>query len=848
MFKKSIVALSLALLLASSAFAQGIINGGILGGAKIGNPNFPTILQGLQAWYSADRGCYTDAACQLPASDKSWLQIADASQTGLDIATQDLVVCFWVKMDSYTGYRVLVAKGGNVASDLGWMLMVDTNGKIRLQYTASGLVISSAGSTVMGTTAWRFVALHMDRSGSANIYLDGSTTPESTLNISATVATDLSNAKAFCVGASSEGVLYDDGRIDSLMVFKGADLSAVAPTIISWAYNAGSGRLCSDITDAQKTAWGAISGWELGETAGNRYDSWTTNTLSQSFSELVANGTFTDSSTGWTEGAGWAYGTNNEAGTAAEGDLAQTTVVPTVGKLYTTSFTTAVTSGTVRLNFGGVTGLTRSTSATHAEAMRATSTASIVIDPVAAYTGTVDTVSVMAASILNAPGIVRGLSADANFATQLDGNSQYYSYTGTAFDPGTGSFSLALCNYFDKLQSSYLVSAGSTANDSQTFGLYLYSTGRLSLVLNNGSGAFLECDTAVGAIAIGAWNTIIVTADRDGVGDDNVVITINGVTALTESIASKAGACAPGKLFVGRYSESAANYVAGRMDNVCYINRVLTAPEITFLHNNGEWRQWAELGVAGTDGAALTSSVVKGFLEFDNKTALGTDSSGNGNTFTVNGTPTQGWGVNYLAGVCSYWQDLSGNGNHGLSSALATRMSYCTGVLNGKPVLCGDGVDDYMTTTLAGLPAATIFFVGKISAANDVPYGVMDTQNRSHLGANGSDFWGGGVAAQGYNVIYSDVDPGTAFFGSLQYDGSTVKLYHNGTSKYSANQSGVVSTALTYAIGARRTGAALLDEYLDGQIAEIITYNRALPDTERKFIERALSYKWGIAP
>jgi hypothetical protein len=279
---------------------------------------------------------------------------------------------------------------------------------------------------------------------------------------------------------------------------------------------------------------------------------------------------------------------------------------------------------------------------------------------------------------------------------------------------------------------------------------------------------------------------------------------------------------------------------------------VLTAPEITFLHNNGEWRQWAELGIAGTGGAALTSSVVKGFWEYDIKTALGTDSSGNANTLTAAGTPTQGWGVNYLAGVCSYWQDLSGNGNHGLSAALGNRLAYCTGVLNGKPVLCGDGIDDYMTTTLAGLPAATIFFVGKINAASDVAYGVQDgaDANRSYIGSSAADKFAGGVAANADDAITSNDDPGTAFFGSLQYSGDTetVTLYRNGTSEYSDAQSGAVSTALTYTIGARRTAAAVFDSYLDGQIAEIIVYNRSLPDTERKFIERALSYKWGIAP
>jgi hypothetical protein len=437
MFRKSIVACTLALvLLAGSASAQ-IPGGGIIGGR---NPGYPLRYTPSLWLDSSPQYCFTDAACQFTAPDRSWLQIADASQTGLDPGTDDGLIIGWCYVDSLTATRAVFDKRSTGAAN-GIGVFINTNGSIACRFadTTSLLVTSDAG--VITTGKWNFLVVHADRSGSLNVYIgDVSTSPAvvATLDISAKVASDINSNGAFIVGDNYMPNAPFDGRIDSLMFFKKADLSAVASDIIAWAYNSGAGRLCSEITTAQKTAWGATSGWELGEATGRRYDSWGPNHLDQAFDELVTNGTFTGNSTGWTEGAGWAYGTNNEAATAAEADLAQTTVAPTVGKLYSTSFTAAVTSGTLRLNLGGVNGTTRSTSATHTETMRATSTASLVIDPVAAYTGTVDAVSVMAAEILPAPGIVRGLCVDGDdlsYWVDRSGNGRHASIVTLAMRP-----------------------------------------------------------------------------------------------------------------------------------------------------------------------------------------------------------------------------------------------------------------------------------------------------------------------------------------------------------------------------------------------------------------------------
>ena len=1173
------------LLLASSAFGQGIINGGILGGARIANPNFPTFLQGLQAWYSADQGTYQDAACQFTAADKSWLQITDAAQTGLDIGTDDCLLIEWFYVDGLSVTRSLFDKRSSSAT-YGIDTYLGTNGSItvRLADTTNAQVTSAAGVVVSGK--WYFLAYHADRSGALNAYIgDATTTPTvvATVDIEPKKLSDINSTGAFIVGDNYRQAIPYDGRMDSLMFFKAADLSAVASDIITWAYNSGSGRLCSELDSATRTLWGAVSGWELSESTGTRYDSWGSNHLSQSFAniiqpttygdelltnpgfetagagdpdffgtwletagdgaiadegtlvqagshaakltagatantcittadltvsastayrlsfwtrgdgtyagqygiynvsasadltaktsttvtgtnytlrtydfttpvgctsirvdlwcpataggfalydtvslsavttaalnnggfeswtvpsaaQLVANPYFTSATTNWTglrtvltSEAGGVDGncltiTNNAEtgshyatsdaittvagsvykltayhkngnktgkiyiGTGAYGsqlylgptiddadwalkeiyfratttttyitlvnvgsiendttlfDSVECQVVPsnadtwteavagssliyradldsadaatdtvysgshalamqvdatpnkaaiqlasnlTSGKLYSYTIYAKAASGTPAIRVGTATAYTSHTLTTsyvaYSGTFRADATTLEVSCSTASSTVYVDSLTELAAEELPAPGIVRGQSQDSNFATQLNGTSQYYSIADNAsLSAGDIEFEVGAWVYLDSKNAHYYpIIAKWSGSGAYAFVLWWdHVTDKfLFCVDNDGSGVRVEV-TSASSPNVGQWYFVRGWHDPTA---NKVYISVNNQAVPDEAVLDGGIYNDAGNFTIGK-SSGGINCFGGRIDQPYVKKGISTPTQATALYNNGEGVQWAEIGVAGT---ALQSwgDDVQGFWEFDIKTALGTDSTSNANNLTPDGTPTQGWGVNYLAGVCSYWQDLSGNGNHGLSSALATRMSYCTNVLNGKPVLCGDGVDDYMTTTLAGLPAATIFFVGTMNAASDVAYGVQDgaDANRSYVGSSAADKFAGGVAANADDLITSNDDPGTAFFGSLQYSGdtATVTLYRNGTSEYSAAQSGAVSTALTYTIGAKRTAAAVFDSYLDGQIAEIIVYNRSLPDTERKFIERALSYKWGIAP
>jgi hypothetical protein len=68
--------------------------------------------------------------------------------------------------------------------------------------------------------------------------------------------------------------------------------------------------------------------------------------------ELVTNGSFTGSATGWSLGTGWAYGTNNVVAVTASGGLIQT-ISTITGKYINVKTTATTTNGPLKVQVGG---------------------------------------------------------------------------------------------------------------------------------------------------------------------------------------------------------------------------------------------------------------------------------------------------------------------------------------------------------------------------------------------------------------------------------------------------------------------------------------------------------------
>lgn len=111
------------------------------------------------------------------------------------------------------------------------------------------------------------------------------------------------------------------------------------------------------------------------------------------FPDLVTNGAFTGNATGWTLGAGWAYGTNSVDATLADAAMTQTPASPTVlaGIAYSLTFDATASAGTVTPSVGGTNGTPRSTSGTFTETIIAGSDGVLSFTG-AGFTGTIDNV------------------------------------------------------------------------------------------------------------------------------------------------------------------------------------------------------------------------------------------------------------------------------------------------------------------------------------------------------------------------------------------------------------------------------------------------------------------------
>lgn len=117
-------------------------------------------------------------------------------------------------------------------------------------------------------------------------------------------------------------------------------------------FSPGSGSQLSSELVTNGTFTGSASGWTLG-------GGWSYGTNNALFTylgvELVTNGSFTGSAAGWTLGSGWAYVSNNvEAAVGATGSLSQS-LSPTIGNTYRVSYQTGVVgvSGGLNCIFGG---------------------------------------------------------------------------------------------------------------------------------------------------------------------------------------------------------------------------------------------------------------------------------------------------------------------------------------------------------------------------------------------------------------------------------------------------------------------------------------------------------------
>lgn len=190
--------------------------------------------------------------------------------------------------------------------------------------------------------------------------------------------------------------------------------------------------------------------------------------------------------------------------------------------------------------------------------------------------------------------------------------------------------------------------------------------------------------------------------------------------------------------------------------------------------------------------------------------------------------------------------DQSGNGRHGTQPTSASRMTYRAGVLNGRGVAEGDGVDDvYFMPDASALSAATAFVVFKLD--NDPP-----TVSQGGM-------WRFDSSPDASHVPYTDGTIYDAFGATVRKTvgnptpslASTYRIYEvksaagdwkcalDGTQLFSTgtNTTGF-STEPTFGGGDNPLHGA--PSFIDGRIARFIMFSNALSDQNRLGVRSAL--------
>ena len=191
----------------------------------------------------------------------------------------------------------------------------------------------------------------------------------------------------------------------------------------------------------------------------------------------------------------------------------------------------------------------------------------------------------------------------------------------------------------------------------------------------------------------------------------------------------------------------------------------------------------------------------------------------------------------------SQWDDQSENGYNAVQGTGANQPLLVDNVFNNKPALRFGGLNDFMISNVTDTytQPITIIIVYTLSGSGfQAVVSLPSTYYKYCPAYNGSGTFY--MTDDSYNLLYSDVVPYTTI-GTYFWSGLTSKIYKGGAYINTGNQ--LVNTFTgNFQIGriAYSGGAG----YLNGDIAEIIVYNKELSSTEMDSVSIYLRDKYNI--
>lgn len=200
------------------------------------------------------------------------------------------------------------------------------------------------------------------------------------------------------------------------------------------------------------------------------------------------------------------------------------------------------------------------------------------------------------------------------------------------------------------------------------------------------------------------------------------------------------------------------------------------------------------------------------------------------------------------------WQDQSGNARHATQGTTARRPTLVTGVLNGRPAVRFDGVDDLLGGALSGVISTSVFAVAKFrSLPSTGGMAIYDSSDATETNRSVLLFYEVGTpSAVNLRASAAPTQAGAAFSDTANFNiwagrvtsGAGRVLHRNGSLFASnATPTSIVATPTAYRIG------HLFSNAYPGAVdtPEVLVYNSALSDANRSLVERYLGVQYALA-
>lgn len=421
-------------------------------------------------------------------------------------------------------------------------------------------------------------------------------------------------------------------------------------------------------------------------------------------------------------------------------------------------------------------------------------------------------------------------------AIQLINNTDYLTGSTAAFNPGTGDFTIGFSYYLDSaLTGNHAFYEGGTIGAGTQFIWGYISSVSIGFYVGDGNAGYWNGTvSSTASKQLGVWQTLIVKFARAG----NCTCKLNDIIlTVTGAAMSHPLTVAPGIFNIGGFASGTT--LPGRMDGFFYANRLTTDAEDTWLYNNGNWRQYSECGVAGTNGSSLTSAVIVGWFDFEQSgTNIGIDSTANANNLTKAGSPNQVNGINYSDSVATVWKGRSQSAYTLTNSTVINQPNIIQNGGNKALQFLGS---QYLSGSIGGNlnQNYTLFLVGKKLSSNTSGGVFFDssTGGNVQLSHNTSGRW---IANAGTESYSQRSESSNYHIFSLVAMGSNSII---GVDGYEKITNAGTNSLVNIIIGQDKNNT----NGLYGAISEVIVYNKALSYSDRSLIVNYLSSKYGIS-